>query len=358
MRVDSQESDRVQAVKARPVCSCASARVRWHGRGIVALWPLLALGALLPSIANATFSIAACDGDGDCGVAVATNNLAVGASVAYAQAKVGALVTQFETNPTYGPKGLGLLATGKAPEAVVKALLDGDEDFDGSTIQARQIAVVDAKGHAATFTGAEAMAAPWAGARHGEGYSVQGNGLAGEAVITAMEQSFLVTKGTLAQRLLASLEAGQAAGGQTIGKYSAALLVRTRDGAWQDIDLRVDGAAEPIPDLRRLMEQHYALQAIIRAERLATKGAKGEARAAIAEALHRSGQWDRIWRRAARLAMTMGDRRSALDYLGVFVAINPVWGRIELQDALYAPLHGDAQFDAWAARSIAPEKAR
>lgn len=318
---------------------------------------LLACCALaFPSVASATFSIAACDRNGDCGVAVATNNLAVGASVAYAQAKAGAVVTQFETNPNYGPKGLALLASGNSPDAVVKALLDGDDHFDGTTIEERQVAVVDAKGHAATFTGKEAMDSPWAGARHGDGYSVQGNGLAGEAVVVSMEHVFLAAKGPLAERLMASLEAGQAAGGQTIGKYSAALLVRTSEGAWQDIDLRVDGAAEPIPDLRRLMDQHYALQAIIRAEHQAKKGAKDEARASIAQALRRSGQWDRIWRRAARLAMTMGDARSALDYLGVFVSINPVWGRIELQDDLYAPLRGHAPFDEWAARGSAPSK--
>jgi len=356
MQSGRQGGERTSTANDRGVRTVDSAgRLRQRrGMGILPAMPVLCV-LLMPSVAGATFSIAACDRNGDCGVAVATNNLAVGASVAYAQAKTGALVTQFETNPNYGPKGLGLLAAGKAPDMVVKALLDGDGDFDGTTIEERQIAVVDAKGKAATFTGSEAMESPWAGARHGDGYSVQGNGLAGEAVITAMEQSFLAAKGPLAQRLMASLEAGQAAGGQTIGKFSAALLVRTSDGAWQDIDLRVDGAAEPIPDLRRLMEQHYALQAIIRAEHLAKKGAKDEARAAIAEALHRSGQWDRIWRRAARLAMSMGDTRSALDYLGVFVSINPVWGRIELQDALYAPLRGQAQFDAWAASSSAPQ---
>jgi len=335
----------------------AQAKLRFMRRAIVLMLGSVALCAsVLPSRAAATFSIVACDKEGNCGVAVATNNLAVGSSVAYAKAKTGALVTQFETNPTYGPKGLDLLSSGKSPEAVVKALLDGDGDFDGTTIQERQVGVVDAKGRAATFTGSEAMDSPWAGARHGDGYSVQGNGLAGEPVVASMEHSFLSSTGTLAERLMTSLEAGQAAGGQTIGKYSAALLVRTTGGAWQDIDLRVDGAAEPIEDLRRLMEQHYALQAIIRAERQAKKGAKDEAHNSIAEALHRSGHWDRIWRRAARLAMTMGDLRSALDYLGVFLSINPVWAKIEIGDDLYAPLRGNALFDSWRARSEASNK--
>ena len=146
---------------------------------------------------------------------------------------------------------------------------------------------------------------------------------------------------------MASLEAGEQAGGQTIGRLSAALLVRTTDGAWQDIDLRVDGAADPVQDLRRLMEQHYALQAIIRAEHQAKKGARAEARASISEALRRSHGWDRIWRRAARLAMTMGDRDGALDYLGVFLSINPVWARAEMSDEVYRPLREGALFRAW-----------
>jgi uncharacterized Ntn-hydrolase superfamily protein len=260
---------------------------------------------------------------------------------------VGALVSQFETNPAYGPKGLSLLSTGESPEAVMKMLLDSDDHFDNSTIAARQVGIVDAKGRSTVYTGSEALSAAWAGADHGDGYSIQGNGLAGEPVVDAIKHAFLASSGALAERLMASLEAGQAAGGQTIGRLSAALLVRTTEGSWQDIDLRVDGAAEPIVDLRRLMEQHYALQAIIRAEHQATNGATRDARSSISEALRRSCGWDRIWRRAARLAMTLGDKESALDYLGVFLAINPAWARIELQDGIYAPLHDNTLFRSW-----------
>jgi uncharacterized Ntn-hydrolase superfamily protein len=301
-----------------------------------------------PSLAAATFSIVACDHDGNCGVAVATNNLAVGASVPYAQARVGALVSQFETNPAYGPKGLALLSAGQSPAATIKLLLDGDGDFDGSTVAERQVGVVDAKGRSADYTGAVALNSAWAGAEHGDGYAVQGNGLAGAQVVSAIKQSFLSSSGTLAERLMASLEAGQAAGGQTIGRLSAALIVRTTEGTWQDIDLRVDGADDPIKDLRRLMEQHYALQAIIRAEHQARKGSRDGARVSISEALRRSHGWDRIWRRAARLAMTIGDNDSAIDYLGVFLSINPVWARTELQDPLYQPLHDNVLFKSWA----------
>jgi len=125
------------------------------------------------------------------------------------------------------------------------------------------------------------------------------------------------------------------------------VIVRTTEGTWQDIDLRVDGAVDPIRDLRRLLEQHYALQAIIRAEHQAKKGARADARASISEALRRSYGWDRIWRRAARLAMTIGDGDRALDYLGVFLSINPVWARTELKDGIYQPLRDNALFKSW-----------
>jgi uncharacterized Ntn-hydrolase superfamily protein len=297
--------------------------------------------------AAATFSIAACDRDGNCGVAVATNNLAVGASVPYAQARVGALVSQFETNPSYGPKGLALLSAGATPEQAIRQLLDGDGDFDGQTSAARQVGMVAAGGGSAAYTGAEAQQSAWAGALRGDGYSLQGNGLAGQQVLAAMQRSFQSSAGTLAERLVAALEAGDSAGGQTSGKLSAALLVRTVEGGWQDIDLRVDAAAEPVRDLRRLVERHYALQAILRAERQARKGQKVEARMSISESLRRSQGWDRIWRRAARLAMTMGDQAAALDYLGVLLSLNPAWGRIELQDSLYLPLHANPLFMSW-----------
>lgn len=303
--------------------------------------------AALPPTAHATFSIIACDQDGSCGVAVATNNLAVGSSVIYAKAKVGALVTQYETNPAYGPKGLSLLETGMPPKEVIEALLAGDGDFDGATIASRQVGVVAAGGSSATYTGEEAADSAWAGSRHGKGYSVQGNGLASEQVAIAMEETFLASTGTLAERLMAGLEAGQQAGGQTIGKLSAALLVRTPAGAWQDIDLRVDGSPEPIRDLHHLMDQYYAHQAMIKAERQANQGKTVEAKESLAEALHRSWYWDRIWRRAARMAMKMGDEEEALGYLGVFTAINPVWAKQELKDPIYQSLHGNALFKSW-----------
>lgn len=281
-------------------------------------------------------------------MAVATNNLAVGASVIYAKAGVGALATQYETNPAYGRRGLELLASGLSPADVMAELLAKDGNFDGTTIAARQVGIVGATGASAVYTGEEAAASAWAGARHGKRYSVQGNGLASARVVTAMEAEFSSCREALPKCLMAALEAGEQAGGQTIGKLSAALLVSTPEGGWQDIDLRVDASASPVPDLRRLLDRRYAHQAMIKAERLADRGKVAEARVSLAEALHLSGQWDRIWRRAARLSMRLGQPEEALSQLGVFMAENPVWARLEMQDPLYRPLHGNALFRSWA----------
>lgn len=313
-----------------------------------ARWAMALLCLAFPFKSNATFSIAACAADGSCGVAVATNNLAVGASVIYAKAGVGALATQYETNPAYGPRGLDLLASGLPPADVVAELLAKDGNFDGTTIAARQVGIVAAAGASAAYTGEEAAASPWAGARHGTGYSVQGNGLASERVLAAMEADFLACHGTLARCLMTGLEAGEAAGGQTTGRLSAALLVRTPAGGWEEIDLRVDASASPVPDLRRLLDRYYAHQAMLKAERLANRGRPAEAKTALAEALHLSRHWDRIWRRAARLSMKLGEPEAALGQLGVFAAENPTWARIELQDPIYRPLRENALFKSWA----------
>lgn len=298
--------------------------------------------------ADATFSIAACDDTGSCGVAVATHNLAVGGSgVAWAQANVGAVASQFETNPHYGPEGLRLLAAGTSPERALKQLLAGDGDYDDTTVAERQVGLVDARGRQAQYTGATALASTWAGAMGGRGFSVQGNGLAGAVVLDAMRDAYLAVRGTLAERLLRALEAGEAADGQRSGRMSAALLVRTPEGDWRDTDLRVDSAANPIAGLRVMLEQRQAHAAMIRAEQLVRQGREADADAALAQALSLAHGWDRIWARAARLAMARGDAARAREYLGVLWSINPVMVRMELEGGRYVGLKGDALVEGW-----------
>lgn len=200
----------------------------------------------------ATFSIVAADPEtGEVGVAVASRFFAVGSVVPYARAGVGAVATQANVNGDYGPKGLELLASGMAPEAVVKQLTGKDPDPSR-----RQLGIVSASGASATFTGKETTT--WAGGRAGKNYAVQGNILTGPDVVEAMERAFLETKGDLAERMIAALVAGDAKGGDSRGKQSAALLI-ARPGAgyggYNDrfIDVRVDDHPQPLKEIARLM---------------------------------------------------------------------------------------------------------
>jgi len=216
-----------------------------------------------PSAADgiATFSMVACDTSSrELGVAVQSKFLAVGSVVPWAQAEVGAIATQAWGNTSYGPKGLELLASGLSVEKVLEALTHEDESR-----AYRQIGIVDARGKSAAFTGKQTSA--YAGHLTGDGFSVQGNLLAGQEVLQAMADSFRAAHGTLAERMLAALAAGQRAGGDRRGQQSAALLVVRRAGGYggfndRYIDLRVDDHAEPIKELARLFALHeQAVQA-------------------------------------------------------------------------------------------------
>ncbi|MFT7773419.1 DUF1028 domain-containing protein [Roseateles sp.] len=294
--------------------------------------------ASLPGSASATFSIVACDAGGSCGAAVATHNLAVGATVIHAQARVGAIASQFETHPRHGTRGLALLALGRSAPAAIEVLLSEDGNFDGQDPQWRQLGVVGASGDGAAFTGRHAAASYWAGSTSGPGFSAQGNGLVGAEVTTAMRDAFMRTRGALPERLMAALEAGRDAGGQKIGTMSAALLVRTPQGNWNDVDLRVDAAPDPVPALRNLLNLRQAHSAVLFAERQQRNHKLPEARTAIAEAMRLGKDWDRIWRRIARLSMTMGDQELALRALASFARLNPAWASTEVRDDIYRPL--------------------
>jgi uncharacterized Ntn-hydrolase superfamily protein len=187
---------------------------------------------------------------------VASKVLAVGAIVPWAKANVGAIATQALTNRDFGPNGLALLAQGMRPEEVMKTLKDSD-----ANIEVRQFGIVNKQGDAMSFTGSKCNA--WAGHKMGKNYACQGNLLAGDAVIDAMAKAFEETKGRLAWKLMAALEAGDKAGGDRRGKQSAALLVVAdksggRDGANDRfIDLRVDDHKEPVAELARLLALRY-----------------------------------------------------------------------------------------------------
>ncbi|HEY4224982.1 MAG TPA: DUF1028 domain-containing protein [Pseudolysinimonas sp.] len=202
-----------------------------------------------------TFSIVARSADGQSwGVAVASKFLAVGSAVPAAAAGVGALATQAAANVAYKRDGLALLATGATADEALQRLL-GDDDGR----EERQAGIVDAEGRAATFTGAGCLT--WAGGIARDGYALQGNILTGPEVLYEMESAWLgsAPDEPLARRLLAALTAGDAAGGDSRGRQSAALYV-VRAGAGYGglddtaVDLRVDDHPAPVGELARLLD--------------------------------------------------------------------------------------------------------
>jgi uncharacterized Ntn-hydrolase superfamily protein len=206
-----------------------------------------------------TYSIVARDrATGDLGVAVQSHWFSVGAIVSWAEAGVGAIATQSFVDAGYGMRGLELMRTGvPAPEALDRLVAADDQR------EVRQVAMIDTQGRVGTFTGKQAIAA--AGHRTGNQYSVQANMMESEKVWPAMAAAFETSEGDLADRMLAALEAAQAAGGDIRGKQSAALLVvkatstgRPWIGGDRLFDLRVEDSAEPLVELRRLVRLQRA----------------------------------------------------------------------------------------------------
>jgi uncharacterized Ntn-hydrolase superfamily protein len=183
--------------------------------------------------------------------------LGVGAIVPWAEPHVGAIATQAFANPRYGPDGLRRLRDGLGAEETVERLTAAD---DGRA--ERQLGIVDGQGRSATFTGEECN--EWAGGRAGAAFAAQGNILVSAATVDALAETFEASSGSLAERLLESLAAGQAAGGDRRGQQSASLLVVEKDGGYAGlsdtlVDLRVDDHERPIEELQRLYEAHQLL---------------------------------------------------------------------------------------------------
>lgn len=203
-----------------------------------------------------TFSIVGYDPQAqEWGVAVQSKFLAVGAVVPWAQAGAGAVATQAYANTSFGPNGLALMAQGLSAQEALDRLIAEDEGR-----ARRQVGLIDAQGRAATFTGNECIA--WAGGVTGEYYAAQGNILVSSATVEAMAKTFEETRGELADRLVAVLAAGQAAGGDRRGRQSAAVLVVRPEGGYggyndRYLDLRVDDDPEPIERLKALVDLHH-----------------------------------------------------------------------------------------------------
>ncbi len=243
-------------------------------------------GENVHTIHPSTFSIVACDLQArEWGIAVQSKFFAPGVVVPWARAEIGAVATQAHANMKYGPDGLELLEEGLTADEVVKRLVSSDDGADH-----RQLAVVDAEGRVSVHTGEECN--EWAGHRRGEGYSCQGNILAGPAVVEDMADRFEQSEGRLADRLVSTLQAGQAAGGDRRGQQGAALLVVREGGSYggaldRYIDLRVDDHDRPIDELERLLQLFYLY--FERPETDDLLQLQGEVARQVTESLHRLG---------------------------------------------------------------------
>jgi uncharacterized Ntn-hydrolase superfamily protein len=242
----------------------------------LALCILLAGSAVAAERPVATYSIVARDAaTGELGVAVQSHWYNVGAVVPWAEAGVGAVATQSFTDPAYGALGLALMRGGKSAPDTLAALLTADAGRD-----VRQVGMVDAKGRVAAHTGASCIAA--AGNLSGEGFTVQANLMDNAGVWPAMKAAYEGSTGDLADRMLAALEAAEAAGGDIRGRQSAAILVvrGTPSGQpWTDrrFDLRVEDHPQPLVELRRLLVLGRTYEHMNRGDELATQAKWDEA---------------------------------------------------------------------------------
>jgi uncharacterized Ntn-hydrolase superfamily protein len=223
---------------------------------VFAAWSACAAQSLPPV---STFSIVAIDPrTGEMGVAVASRYFSVGSVVPWAMADVGAVATQANVNVGYGQQAIDLLRQGLTAPEVLKKII-ADDKFEGK--DGRQVAIVDAKGNVAAYTGPNAP--KWAGDRQGKTWSAQGNILVGAQVPESMGKAFEGTPGELAEKLFAALKAGDSAGGDARGRQSASILVVKKQGGRninndRYVYINVDDNPDPFTELRRLLDSNLA----------------------------------------------------------------------------------------------------
>jgi len=231
-----------------------------------------------------TYSIVAYDKEtGQLGVAVQSHWFSVGPIVPWAESGIGAIATQSFVEVSYGPLGLELMRTGKSPEEALRALVSADKNQD-----VRQVAMVDAQGRVAAHTGKNCI--PEAGHCIGDGFTCQANMMLKNTVWDAMANAFQNTKGELADKLVAALEAAEVEGGDIRGKQSAALIVvkgKTSSVWWRDrlYDLRIEDHPAPVPELKRLLKLNKAYNHMNQGDECLTENKIEEAMKAYTKAM-------------------------------------------------------------------------
>jgi uncharacterized Ntn-hydrolase superfamily protein len=268
-----------------------------------------------------TYSILARDaGTGELGVAVQSHWFSVGPIVPWAQAGVGAVATQANVEVSYGPLALALLERGASAHEALERLTAQD-----AGAASRQVAILDAHGRAAAHTGAECMAA--AGHVTGEGVSCQANIMASGRVWGAMLEAFTTVHGPLRERLLAALDAAEAAGGDIRGRQSAAILVVPAAGEpWEStVSLRVEDHPEPLRELRRLCALHDAYVLAGDADALAAEARHDEASALYRRASEIAPQSEELSFWAGLGAAYLGDVDEGVRLVAEAISIQPGW---------------------------------
>jgi uncharacterized Ntn-hydrolase superfamily protein len=293
----------------------------------------------------ATFSIVARDSvTGELGVAVASKFFTVGNVVPWAKAGVGAVATQAYCNTSFGWRGLELLEKGNSPAEIKNLLLKDDNDPTR-----RQFGIVAADGRSVTYTGEGCSS--WAGGRSGPNYAVQGNILAGEAVVIALEKAFLETNGNLADRLYAALLAGEAAGGDSRGKQSAALLV-VKEGAGyggytdRAIDIRVDDHAEPFLELGRILKIAQMNYSWNIAWTAFSERRFAEALPPMERCAELAPDYGEVFYDLAVIRLANGNKPGSLEALKRATELNPKLKAQAKVDSDLDQLHGDSAYES------------
>ena len=324
--------------------------------------PIVTLNTVQPVAPDpwfATFSIIAFDpATNELGVAVQSHAFTAGAAVPYAIPGIGAVATQASANRLYGPKAIELLKQGLSPAEVVKRLTDEDSGRD-----TRQVAVIDVKGRSAVYTGKHVIdrnadvndpvhLGGYAGHVTGRNFSVQGNTLASEDVVKKMARAYETGTGTMAERLMDALDAGQSAGGDTRGMQSAGLLVvrpippGSNSTVERTVDIRVDDAVDPFKELRRLLNITLGVPRTL-TDRAAELAKAGKFDAAIAEqqkALEIQPNSDTLHYALAQRYAQAGQPLMALVPLREAIRLHPNLAREAARDPLFAGLRDLGEF--------------
>lgn len=314
---------------------------------ILLIFACVAVPQTMPTVS--TFSIVAIDPQtGEMGVAVASRYFSVGSVVPWAMADVGAVATQANVNVGYGQQALDLLRQGLTAQEVLKRIL-ADDKFEGK--DGRQVAIVDAKGNIAAYTGPNAP--KWAGDRQGKTWSAQGNILVGPQVPESMGKAFDATQGELAEKLYAALKAGDSAGGDARGRQSASMLIVKKQGGRninndRYVYINVDDNPDPFTELRRLLDLNLAYNYGDQMYKAFEANDLPKARASALKGVAYAPKNANLHLQLGFLDYATGDKAASLAEFGKARELNPSafnkqW-KEEVDSAPFKPMAADKEF--------------